>query len=161
MQNLNAKKLALAGIVAALYTALTFLLAPISYGPWQFRAAEALTILPFFFPQAILGLTVGCFLSNLMSGYGMLDLVFGPLATLLASALTARCKHKPLAIVPPIVINAFVIGAVIAYSVAPDAFWAAFWPNVLSVGVGQTAVLVLLGLPLLYLLPKTALNKLF
>jgi uncharacterized membrane protein len=148
------QKLTFSAVLAAAYTGLTVAFAPISYGSVQFRVSEALTILPFFFPAAIPGLAAGCFLSNLFSGYGALDLVFGPLATLLAAWLTSKCRLKPLAIVPPVVINALVIGAVIAYSEAPRAFWAAYWPNVLSVGAGQAVVLTALGLPLLYALPK-------
>ena len=44
------KKIAISGMIAALYAALTVALSPLSFGPVQFRVAEALTILPFFMP---------------------------------------------------------------------------------------------------------------
>ena len=55
-------------VIAALYAALTLVLAPVAYGPVQFRVSEALTILPLFFPEAIPGLFVGCFIANIPSG---------------------------------------------------------------------------------------------
>ena len=150
MTNTITQKLTRAAVIAALYTALTLLLAPISFSATQFRAAEALTVLPFLFPEAVWGLTVGCLLGNLLGGAHILDVIVGPLATLAAALLTARCRRKPLAVLPPVVVNAVVVGAVIAYTSAPDAFWAAFPPIMLSVGLGQAGVCFALGLPLLY-----------
>ena len=85
------RRLAEAGLIAAMYAALTVAVTPIAYGPVQFRISEVLTILPVFTPAAIPGLTVGCFVANLfglMSGAnpaGAWDLLLGPLATLLAA----------------------------------------------------------------------------
>ena len=60
--------LATCAVVAAAYAALTIALAPISYGAVQFRVSEALTILPFFIPGTVWGLTAGCVLANLFTG---------------------------------------------------------------------------------------------
>lgn len=60
------RQMAAAGIIAAIYAALTLLLPIPQYGGIQFRVAEAMTVLPFLFPEAIPGLTVGCFLANLL-----------------------------------------------------------------------------------------------
>ena len=83
------KSLTLAGVIAALYVALTWVTLPIAYSPIQLRISEALTVLPFFFPPAAAALTVGCFFANLLSGYGAVDLIVGPIATLLGGILTA------------------------------------------------------------------------
>ena len=48
--------------IAAVYTVLTMVFAPVSFGPIQFRISEILCILPFFTPAAFPGLFVGCFL---------------------------------------------------------------------------------------------------
>ena len=79
-----------AAVIAALYTVLTYLAVAmnLAYGPIQFRFSEALTILPVFTPAAIPGLALGCFLSNLASPLGIVDWVFGTLATLLAAMLS-------------------------------------------------------------------------
>ena len=71
--------------IAAVYTVLTMVFAPISFGPVQFRISEILCVLPFFTPAAVPGLFVGCFLSNLLCGAAGLDIVFGSLATLIGA----------------------------------------------------------------------------
>ena len=40
------------------------------------------SFLPFFTPAAIPGLFIGCFLSNLLCGAAVMDVVFGSIATL-------------------------------------------------------------------------------
>ena len=88
----NVRRLTVCAAVAAIYTALTFWLAPISYGPIQVRLSEAMCILPFFAPYTIWGLFVGCLLANICNpgGVMLLDVIFGSLATLLAAWLTSR-----------------------------------------------------------------------
>lgn len=104
------RQMATAGIIAAVYAALTLLLPIPQYGGIQFRVAEAMTVLPFFFPEAIPGLAVGCFLANLLGSPFVLDWVFGTLATLLAALWTSRLKNRYLAPVPPVVCNAVIGG---------------------------------------------------
>ena len=84
------RSLCLSAMIAAIYAALTMALPMLSYGPVQLRFSEALTVLPFFFPQAIPGLFLGCAISNILSAYGIVDVIFGSLATLLA----ALCKKE-------------------------------------------------------------------
>lgn len=143
-------RLTVAAVIAAIYAALTLGLPIPQYGPVQFRAAEALTLLPFLFPEAIPGLAVGCFLANLLGSPYVLDWVFGTLATLLAALWTARMSNRYLAAVPPVVCNAFIVGAEIAWSSAGDggAFLPAFAMNAATVGLGEALVCFLLG-PLL------------
>ena len=140
-----------AAVVAALYAAVTLLLAPISYGPLQFRVAEALTLLPMLTPAAVPGLFVGCVVANLMSpAVTLLDVVFGSLATLGAAILTRRLRNRPaVAALPPVLINALVVGAVLAFS-----YNLPFWLTALEVGAGQLGVCYLLGLPLYYALRR-------
>ena len=82
------KRLCRAGVIAALYVALTYVFMPFAFGPLQIRPAEALCILPLFFPEAIPALYVGCMLSNLTSPYFFYDVFVGSLATLLAAFST-------------------------------------------------------------------------
>jgi uncharacterized membrane protein len=151
------RKTAFAGVVAALYIGLVQLTIPTSFGLLQFRAAEALTLLPFLFPAAIPGLFVGCFISNfLFGGLGPVDWIFGSLATLTAAIVTSRCKNRWLAALPPIVINAVVVGAYLSLMFES----AAYIPfGILTVGIGQIAVCYGLGVPLTYALEKTGLDK--
>ncbi len=154
MKDLSVRKLTFAAAVGALYAALTVALAPISYGPLQFRVSEALCILPFFFPFTSWGLFVGCALANLIGGYGVPDIVFGSLATLAAAFCTSKIRLRPLAPLPVVLFNAVIVGALIAWVTVPDAFWAGFAVNALQVGLGELGVMYIIGLPLIYLLPR-------
>jgi len=164
------RKIAFAGAVAALYAALTIALSFIGYGPIQFRIAEALCVLPFFFPSSVWGIFIGCILANVLSPYP-LDVVVGPIASLLAALSTMyigklgrdKAAVKALACLPPVVFNAVLIGALIGYymsgSLSSGMFRTAFLVSGLQVGFGQLVVLYVLGLPLLIYLPKTRLYK--
>ncbi len=87
-KHLTTKRLCRAGVIAALYAALTYVFMPFAFGPLQIRPAEALCILAAFYPEAILALYVGCILSNLASPFLVYDVLIGSLATLIAALLT-------------------------------------------------------------------------
>ena len=111
---LTPRALCLSAIIAALYAALTLLLAPISFGPLQCRISEAMTLLPVLLPQAIPGLFVGCLLANLFTGL-ITDVIFGSLATLLAAIGTWLLRGKPLlAALCPVVCNGVIVGLVLS-----------------------------------------------
>ncbi len=82
------KNIALAGLIAAMYATLSLVFAPISFGVYQIRIAEALTVLPFLTVAAVPGLFVGCVIANVFGGVGWQDIVFGSLLTLAAAVLT-------------------------------------------------------------------------
>ncbi|MBO4748306.1 MAG: QueT transporter family protein [Clostridiales bacterium] len=111
-----------AGIIAALYVALTFVFAPISFGAVQVRIAEALTILPIFTPAAIPGLFVGCLIGNFLGGGIILDIIFGSIATLLGAIGTylLRKKNPIFGTIPPIVANTLIVPFVIKYAYANE-----------------------------------------
>ncbi len=151
------RQMATAGIIAGIYAALTLLLPVPQYGGVQLRVAEAMTVLPFFLPEAIPGLAVGCFLANLLGSPFVLDWVFGTLATLLAAIWTSRVRSRLLAPLPPVICNAVIVGAEIAYFATLDgaAFWPAYAFNALTVGLGEAAACFLLGSLLLRVLERT------
>ena len=171
MKKKPTRYIAEAAIIAALYAALTYFLAPISYGAVQFRISEALTILPVLTPAAIPGLTIGCLIANFNSPFGLVDVLLGTLATLLAVFCTratrnVRIKDLPLlSAVFPVLFNAFIVGLdiLIAMPDAPNGFsfqnftFKAYLFNVLTVGLGELAVCFVLGLPLCKGLEKTKL----
>jgi uncharacterized membrane protein len=99
-------------LVAAIYAVLTLMppFSSLSYGPVQVRVAEALTVLPFISGFYAWGLFVGCIVANLGSPYLVYDVVLGSLATLAAGLLTARMPRPYLAPLPPMIINAVVVG---------------------------------------------------
>ncbi len=119
----SSKRLCRSGIIAALYISLTYAFAPVAFGGLQVRPAEALCLLPLFFPEAIAALTVGCFISNLPSPYFFYDVTLGSLATLLAATLTylvGRIIKKEgvkiaLGGVFPVLVNAMVLPFVVLF----------------------------------------------
>jgi len=146
---MNSKKLVRIAAIAAIYATITIIMAPFSYGPIQVRVSEALTVLPFIFPESVLGLFVGCLIANIYSNYGLIDVVVGSLATLAAAYLTRKMPHWLLAPLPPVLVNAVVIGAMLHYVAGFPLVETMIW-----VGLGQVAACYLLGLPLLYFLKK-------
>ena len=66
----HVKSLARAGMIAAIYAALTLIFAPISFNAVQFRISEAMTVLPILLPEAVPGLAVGCLVANILGGRG-------------------------------------------------------------------------------------------
>ena len=116
----SVRDMAIAGLIAALYAALTLLLAPISYGQVQIRLSECLTLLPVLLPEAIPALTIGCLLANILGGCSVFDIVFGTLATLLAALFTrALRKRRMLAAAMPVLFNGLIVGAVVHYVYSP------------------------------------------
>ncbi|BEP28435.1 QueT transporter family protein [Helicovermis profundi] len=103
------------GIVAALYFVLTVSFAPISYGNIQFRVSEVLTLFAFIDPFYILALVLGTFLSNLFSPLGVVDIIFGTLATFISVYLMSKTKNILVASVIPAIVNGLIIGIELFY----------------------------------------------
>ncbi len=148
----NTKFLIQAAIIAAIYATLTIVLMPFSYGVMQVRVSEALTILPFFTPAAIPGLFIGCLVANMVGPYGLMDMVLGSAATLLAAVFSYYLRSKPLLVpLPPVITNGIMIGCMLyyAYSVPLPLIACILW-----VAAGQLIACYLIGYPLLRILKK-------
>ncbi len=152
---MNRTKLLVQGaMIAALYTVLTFVSFAfgLSSGVVQLRLSEALTVLPYFTPAAVPGLFVGCFLSNLLTGAPLWDVVLGSLATLLGAlgAWVLR-RRRWLVPVPTILSNAIILPFVLQWVYdAPEAY-----PFLLAtVGAGEFLSAGVLGITLLLILEK-------
>ena len=153
MKRLSVREMTLAAAVAAIYVVLGYFgnTFNLTFGVVQCRFAEALTVLPYLNPITAWGLFIGCVITNILSPYGPLDMIFGSLATLTAALLTARCKQKWLAPLPPVLVNAVIIGAVIAFQEVgfTAAFATAFAYHALTIGAGQVLACYGLGMVLL------------
>lgn len=144
------KTLAFAGIVAALYTALTLAFAPISFSQIQFRISEALTLLPVLSRASVPGLFIGCLISNLITGQPWQDVIFGSLATLIAAMLTRLFRRSVwIAALMPVAVNAAVISFMLhfVYGLHP-------YISFLTVGAGQAVVCFGIGILLVSILQK-------
>ena len=128
--------------IAAVYVALTMIVAPIAFGPVQFRISEALCVLPYFLPSAVPGVTVGCFLANLLCGAAPLDVVFGSIATLIGAVGSYYLgkKNKWLVCLPPILSNTIIVPWVLRYAygstdLIPYAMLTVGFGEILAIGV--------------------------
>ncbi len=142
------------GIIAAFYVVVTLLCNGfgLSNNLIQVRISEALTILPHFSGWFIPGITIGCLISNIMTGALLPDVIFGTLATLIGGIGTylLRKRSSILAPVPPIAANSIVLPIVFKYAYGISNFWL----SVVTVGIGELISCGLLGMLLLNALKK-------
>ena len=182
---MRAHWVAQAGVIAAVYAVLTFLViqfgSVFSFGFVQFRLSEALTVVACLTPAALPGLFVGSALANLSSvatfgGVGLLDVAFGSLATLLGAAWTWRFRGRTaLALAGPVIFNALIVPAYLPLMLGAGGFTTipvlgitltSAWPvlylaGVAGVGFGQAVVVYGLGWPLLATLRRMRLPGMF
>lgn len=146
-------------MIAAIYAVLSLVLSAISFGPVQVRISEGLTLLPIFAFSNVWGVTIGCFITNLVGFFtganilGAFDILFGTLATFIAAILSyllrnVRFKNLPiLSVIPPIIVNAVVIGWELCILINNGKFSAVvFGAQALSVGIGQLLSCGIIGM---------------
>lgn len=175
MKTKKSSYVAQAGMIAAVYTVATlatmFLLQGLAWGPVQFRVSEALVVLAVLTPAAVPGLTIGCIIANtialIMNGtgaLGLLDVLFGSTATLLGALWCRKFRDKPvLALLGPVIANALIVPAYLPLLLQGLGFYTIPFTSislegvygfmylfgVIAIGIGEAAVIYLLGLPLL------------
>ena len=156
--SIKTKKIIYSALIAAIYAALTIFMAPLGYGVVQCRISEALTVLPFFSSFSVIGLAIGCLVANIMSPIGILDMIFGTLATLAAAFVTynigrSNLKYKKLlAPLPAVIINGIVVGILINISLhsTPMTYLASMG----LIALEEIIPCYIIGLPLLTLIEK-------
>lgn len=135
-------------LIAAAYAALTYAFAWMSYEQIQFRISEVLVLFAFIEPRYGLGLVLGCILANLASPLGVIDIVVGSFATLLAimfivlvrKLLGYNKKALIIASLGPVISNALLVGLELTYLFNTPFLWNAFY-----VAVGEFTVVTLIG----------------
>ncbi|MDH5437741.1 MAG: QueT transporter family protein [Candidatus Bathyarchaeota archaeon] len=147
---MDARDQALTAIFTGLYAILVMVLAPISFGPVQLRVADCLIPLAALFGWPVVaGVTVGCFLGNAYYWLGPYDVVFGPVANLIAaSAIFLLRKRRLLAcVVGALPIGVIVGGYLWLFFTPPDVFglslpaWAAMMISITISSLIATAVI--------------------
>lgn len=138
-------------MIAAVYAVLVYVFSISSFGLIQFRIAEVLMILVLFDKKNVIGLTVGCFIANLLYGAILIDVIFGSLATTIAGILMYLTKSKPgLSMLFPAISNGLIVGTILTYGYVIGPLWI----TVPSVFLGEFVVMYALGLPLYLVLRK-------
>ena len=154
-----------AALIAAIYLVLTLAFIPISFGLIQFRIAEALMLLAAITPAAIPGLFVGCILANLIGGLGIVDIIFGSLATLIAALVTyyggrmipaGLRKIKPFLLpLPTIIFNGIIVGGYLPFIIPEirslnNNLGIVLAMTIGAVMLGELVVTYVLGVPLYF-----------
>lgn len=171
---MKSNEIAQVGVIAAVYAACTLIallfLGSLAWGPVQFRVSEALCVLALFTPAAVPGLTLGCAIANIaniaFSGTGMLgllDVIFGSLATCAGAAFTWKMRGRPaVALAGPVIANALIVPAYLPILLQATGFYTipftsisldGAWPfmylfGLVATGVGEAVIMYVLGCPL-------------
>ena len=143
------KKLVKIAITAAVYTVATLAIAPLSYGTIQLRLSEVMTLLAFIDPVYIIGLVLGCAISNLYSPLGIVDVIVGTSATLISVYMISKTKNLLISTLWPTVMNGLIVGAELFFVLNQP-----FWLSTLYVALGEFIVVTCIGYPLFKLLLK-------
>ncbi len=101
-------------------------------------------------PEAIPGLFIGCLIANLFSGFGLIDVVFGSAATLIAGWITYKMPNLWLAAVPPVLLNALIVGGYLAFITETPMVI-----TMLYIGGSEAIICFALGIPLCKLLKSS------
>lgn len=144
------RKIAIIGLIASIYCVVTLALGFISYGPIQFRVSEILMFLPLLGKEYIVAVTLGCFLANVVGPYGVPDIIFGTLATLISCILVyltpkifGKSKYTLfISSLWPTIINALIIGWMLYKFVGLPFVLSAF-----QVALGEFVIVSIIGLP--------------
>jgi len=145
---MKVNKLVRGAMIAALYAILTLTLP--AYGALQFRVSEIMTLLAYFNPFYVVPLTIGCALANLASPFGIIDVIFGSLASFLALTAMSKTKNIYLASIWPAFFS-FIIGLeIMVFSQEPINFFLVTGQIMLS----EFVVVTLIGVPLVKAIMK-------
>lgn len=171
---MKSNEIAQVGVIAAVYAACSLIallfLGSLAWGPVQFRVSEALCVLALFTPAAVPGLTLGCAIANIaniaFSGTGMLgllDVIFGSLATCAGAAFTWKMRGRPaVALAGPVIANALIVPAYLPILLQATGFYTipftsisldGAWPfmylfGLVATGAGEAVIMYVLGYPL-------------
>ncbi|MDO4501332.1 MAG: QueT transporter family protein [Erysipelotrichaceae bacterium] len=164
------KKMAMVCMIAAVYAAVSLVLAPISYGNIQCRVAEALNLVPILMPMSGWGVILGCFLTNFigvingLNPLGMMDCLVGTFATAVAVYGVVKCKDIRFKGIPwlsmlmPVIANGIIIGIELGVVFFQDNLLIGTLISGLEVAIGELVAMVL-GLFLIKALEKTEIFK--
>lgn len=151
----SAREIALMSIVAGLYVAVTWLVAPFAYGQIQLRLSEGFNHLAIFNKRYIIAISIGVFIANLTSPLGIIDVIFGTLGTLVMTSLSYWLAQKVETLWLKLALSVL-IDTVMMWSVALEQYWIFKLPFWLSYGwlaAGEFCSL-LIGAILIYFLQK-------
>ncbi len=137
------KNIVVTAIVAGLYAVLTIAIAPLSYGAVQLRLSEVMTLLAVYDKKYVPGLILGCFIANIASPFGIVDMIVGTVATAVAVIMMTKIKNLFAASLMPTLANGLIIGVELHYLLALPLLETIFY-----IALGEFLVVSVIGVPL-------------
>lgn len=158
---MNIRTLAVNGVIAALYGAVTFLIAPFGFTLIQFRISEVFNHLVVFNKKYIFGIVTGVFITNLILSPIAVDIIFGVLHSAIALSITIFSAKFIKGIFKRMLFNTLIFTAtmiIIAFQLSlfadiPEYNGIPFLMIYLTLAIGEFIVMAI-GIPVM-----TALNK--
>lgn len=152
---MKTKFFATSGIIAAVYIAVSLLLAPLSFGAIQLRFSEILNQLIVFNKKYFYAIVIGVFITNLFSPNGPIDLLFGVGQTALSLSITILSAKFIKSIVARMIFNT-VVFSFMMWLIAWELniiFDLPFGYTWLTVAIGESIVM-LIAIPIMLLINK-------
>lgn len=145
MKKFSIQYITRSAVISAMYFILSMVFQPLTFSPIiQLRVAESLAMLPFIMSEGVVGVAIGCLLTNIFSPFALYDMIFGTLATLISALLTYKIKNIWLAGLPPIIVNALILPAMWTF-LGVDGGYFYF---LVSITLSQAIAVYGLGVPL-------------
>ena len=149
-----ARRVAVAGVVGALYVVLSLLVAPLAYGPLQFRLGEVLKPLVIKYPVTIPAFAVGVGIVNLISPQaGGLELILMPIVNLVGGTTCWFVAQRIDGVIGTYIAS-LTFALIIAAGVATVLHFAAGLPYLFAFGPVAVSEIVLLLLGNAVLVPR-------
>lgn len=137
-KGISVKLIAINAMIAGVYAVFTLALSPIAYSEIQFRLSEVMVFLAFYNRKYIPGLVIGCFMANISSPLGLMDMFFGTFSTLLVCIAMYYIKNRYIAAIVGGIITGIIIGTELHF-----AFQIPLVINMIYVAIGELVVLVI------------------
>lgn len=152
---LSLRQLTLNAMIAAIYVVITIFLP--SYGPLQLRMTEMFAHLPVFNKKYSVGLVIGVALANIHSEFGIYDIIFGTLHTIISLAIVFLLVKESDSILKKMIINStvftvmsFILALMVAYlSKLMPVFWTLYGSFAASI-----ALVMFAAIPVMLFLDK-------
>lgn len=152
---MKVKTLAVNAIVAALYVAVSMLIAPFAFSQLQFRLSEMFNHLIVFDKRYFWGIVIGVAVTNLFSPLGAYDLVFGVGQSALALGIAILAKRFVKGTIARMLVTT-IIFSVTMFLIAWELNLAFHWPFLLTWFTTAVSEFIVMGItiPVMYFIDK-------
>lgn len=137
-KNERIKTLSMNAMIAAVYVAMTLMIQPLAYRELQFRLSEVIVLLAFYNKKLIPGLIVGCFIANIGSPLGIIDMFIGTFSTVVVCYTINKVNDLYMAALLGSIITGVIVGLELSF-----VYSISFVLNAIYVFIGEVVVLLI------------------